>query len=183
MIAQVASLSTPPSPEEGRVAYNTLISQIQYIMYKNRFKGFTLIELLVVIAIIGILSAVVLASLNSARSKGGDASVQSNLQTIRAQAELVASNSPSGSYAAICADSNIAAAMTAAAGAAGITANAVLDMSVQTSGTQRCHATAAGYAVASSLKSNTADSWCVDSSGTSKKETGVYLGVNSILCP
>ncbi|NCU28847.1 MAG: prepilin-type N-terminal cleavage/methylation domain-containing protein, partial [Candidatus Moranbacteria bacterium] len=32
----------------------------------NKNKGFTLIELLVVIAIIGILSSVVLASLNSA---------------------------------------------------------------------------------------------------------------------
>ncbi len=45
---------------------------IKKIFYKNN-KGFTILELLVVIAIIGILSAVVLAALNSSRSKGRDA--------------------------------------------------------------------------------------------------------------
>ena len=60
---------------------------------KSKFsRGFTLIELLVVIAIIGVLSAVVLASLNTARSKGNDAGVKANLATVSTQAALYLSD-------------------------------------------------------------------------------------------
>jgi prepilin-type N-terminal cleavage/methylation domain-containing protein len=58
------------------------------IFSENKRQGFTLIELLVVIAIIGILSAVVLASLNTARNKGKDARVISSVQQIRTLLEV-----------------------------------------------------------------------------------------------
>ena len=51
-------------------------------------RGFTLIELLVVIAIIGILSAVVLAALNTSRAKGTDGSIKQDLSTVTTQAVL-----------------------------------------------------------------------------------------------
>jgi len=61
--------------------------------------GFTLIELLVVIAIIGILSTVVIASLNSAREKGKISSIKSTLKQLYNQAAInqVANGSFTGS--------------------------------------------------------------------------------------
>ena len=71
-------------------------------MFKNskKSKGFIFIEVLVVIAIIGILSSVVLASLNSARKKARDARRLADIKQIQTALDLYfdANNSeyPSG---------------------------------------------------------------------------------------
>ncbi len=51
-------------------------------------KGFTLIELLVVIAIIGLLSTVVMTSLNSARKKGRDTRRVEDINQLKTALEL-----------------------------------------------------------------------------------------------
>ena len=61
----------------------------KYSLYQS---GFTLIELLVVIAIIGILAAVILGGLKSAREKGADNAIKAELKEVPAQMEIYASS-------------------------------------------------------------------------------------------
>jgi prepilin-type N-terminal cleavage/methylation domain-containing protein len=129
-------------------------------------KGFTLIELLVVIAIIGILSAVVLASLNSARNKGADAAVKANLANIRAQAEIVYDNATPGSYAAVCDDANVKAAVSAAESAGGAGSG--------------CDDTDDAWAADADLKNG--GFWCVDSTGAAH-EIASTKGATATVCP
>lgn len=69
---------------------------------KKAKQGFTLIELLVVIAIIGILSSVVLASLNSARVKARDARRVADIKQLQVALELY--YDANGAYPAALAD-------------------------------------------------------------------------------
>jgi len=55
----------------------------------NKIKGFTLIELLVVIAIIGILAGLVIVSMSGGETSAHDARVKSDLDQIRATAEII----------------------------------------------------------------------------------------------
>jgi prepilin-type N-terminal cleavage/methylation domain-containing protein len=150
---------------------------------KNSQKGFTLIELLVVIAIIGILSSVVLAALTTARTKGKDASVQTQLSNMRSQAELYFSSNSSnyGGYLAktqcstatstnIFGSANTGSLKNLLAGVLGNVAAS--DTACAVGNITESAGNGSSWAVAAKSLSDTSKIICVDSSGVSKTAAG-----------
>ena len=157
---------------------------------KKLTRGFTLIELLVVIAIIGILSGIVLASLNTARQKGANARIKADLGGIRSQAEIqydtMGCYSNTGTACSATTPAVVAVGACPVVAAANIFGQANIAAQIaeatRVSGSfNTCSATVGGGAWATAVIQKgavaaAADSgWCVDSSGKSKSITVATL--------
>ncbi|MFO0718476.1 MAG: prepilin-type N-terminal cleavage/methylation domain-containing protein [Candidatus Paceibacterota bacterium] len=163
---------------------------------KSVKKGFTLIELLVVIAIIGLLSSVVLASLQTARIKARDSAVKSQLDSVKKAAALYYSEHENyGDDTDLCRTIGpevgwriFKSVFAAEAGPDVIffedVPSGMFQLTSHTlypaGSTITCRSTGDAYAMTVTLPSN-GNFWCIDSTGVSKEIT-TNLASGDVTC-
>ncbi|MDB5265171.1 MAG: hypothetical protein JWN64_742 [Parcubacteria group bacterium] len=192
--------------EEG--FFSSVRKAVPACQRKNvQVRGFTLVELLVVIAIIGLLSGIILASLNYARSQSRDAAIKTQMAAMRNQAEIF--SAANGSYTGLGAgggEDNVDQCLSKTNPSfAALFINTVLDPDVTgninalgvgvvhnrgaANGSRVfCGVSSARWAFAVPLNSPTssgANGWCVDSTGASKAVTLDFNAANTSFytCP
>lgn len=155
-------------------------------------KGFTLIELLVVVALIGMLAAIVLASLGASKDKGIDTAIRSTMTNMKNQAELYHANNngnyglvTSTAYSSVCPTSAVAVSTGGLMGdpaPGGLLSLNIGLVNRAGSANTLCTVTVGGTAWAASAvlkEPATVTTYCIDSIGSVKKRVGILA--NSIV--
>lgn len=171
-------------------------------------KGFTVLELLIVVAIIGILSAIVLGQVKTARERAKDKAIFENLQSARNEISIYYSTHGTyGTYGitgtAISTGNNSKCVSSLLATGTSVftksgdaqaektkeaiaASNSASNGTLVGTGTQRfsntrCATNGASAAIAATLATDNTKSWCVDSAGFAGEVTGNAASSTAVL--